>query len=233
MKRDTFIKPEQAIKLGIATGMYEGQEGTKPQAKSTPILAMKNQSKIAAMSKTLTEVKSLLASVKALFKAQIKNMNVQLEDGTLLYVMSEDGELVGKIAYIADSEGNPTDELAPAGNHKLQDGRTITVGEGGEITAVAEASAEGDPDMPDDDELMKALKAENAALKAELDGVKASLTEFKTVLASLKTNSVPPAKAAMVTGRTKDEPKPGKSIAENRAKLKEAKIKAQEKFTRK
>jgi hypothetical protein len=64
-----------------------------------------------------------------------------LEDGSSIFIESEDGELEGKNAFVADAEGNPTEEAAPNGTHLLRDGRSITIEEG-VVTSVQEATDE-------------------------------------------------------------------------------------------
>jgi len=77
--------------------------------------------------------------LKALIQGNQKNMIVQVPDGPSLYIFSEDGELAGKRAVLAE-DGEPTDQPAPSGTHALEDGREIVIGEGGVIESVGEAT---------------------------------------------------------------------------------------------
>jgi hypothetical protein len=77
---------------------------------------------------------SILAKIKNLGGGEGNtNLTLSLEDGTEIFVVTEDGVLEGNQVLIGD---NP----APDGSHTLSDGRVITV-EAGVITAVADAVA--------------------------------------------------------------------------------------------
>ena len=96
------------------------------------------------ISKTMSEerlslIEKGLNSLKALIQGNQKNMIVQVPDGPSLYIFSEDGELAGKRAVLAEG-GEPTDQPAPSGTHALEDGREIVIGEGGVIESVGEAT---------------------------------------------------------------------------------------------
>jgi len=98
------------------------------------------------------------------------NMELTLEDGAMIYVESEDGEL----------EGKATD--APDGTHKLQDGRSITV-EGGIVTSVQEDSAnmEGEEDAE-----KVAMQEQIADLQAQLQEALAMKVEHESKYADLE-----------------------------------------------
>ncbi len=94
---------------------------------------------------------------------EFKNLDITLEDGTMLYVETKDGEVEGKRVF--DAEGNPASD----GVKPLQDGRIITV-ENGVITAVQEVSADADavatnPENPMNQEQIDAL-VQDAVAKA-------------------------------------------------------------------
>ncbi len=103
----------------------------------------------------------------AMFKPDFKAMVIDLESGTKIFIESDDGEFVGKKAFKVDAEGNPTTEPADDGDHKLKDGRTITVKEG-VVTMVAEA----------------AKVDETTALKTEVEELKAKLIASETAAAT-------------------------------------------------
>lgn len=101
-----------------------------------------------------------------------------LEDGTIILVMSDDGDYTGK--QVSYEDGTP---LEP-GVYPLQAGRSITVGEGSTITEVkdAEPAAQAEPaptqntDMEKDKEI-ESLKAQLAeALKAKTDATAEATT---------------------------------------------------------
>ena len=101
---------------------------------------------------------------------QPENIDVELADGGMLFVESEDGEFVGKMVYLTDEEGNRTDQVAPEGTHQLVDGRSIVVDGEGMITEVTEAS-EDEPDARDKE--IEDLKAQLEAKNQEIDNFKA------------------------------------------------------------
>lgn len=108
----------------------------------------------------------------------IQNMAVELEDGTMIFVESEDGELEGKFAFIADEEGNKTEEKAPEGTHMLNDGRSITVDAEGMITSVQEVES--------DDMAVEDLKNEIERLKSELEAKNKASEELTNELSEYK-----------------------------------------------
>ena len=114
---------------------------------------------------------SIIDKAEKLFKNLLrfnpKNaVTIELADGKKLYVESEDGEFVGKKVFLIDAEGNPTEEVAPEGDHTLVDGRVITVNAEGVITAITEVPAEEDEESME--ERMEAALAENAALREQI-----------------------------------------------------------------
>ena len=134
------------------------------------------------MTQRMGKVEKALTALLAFFVPRAKAMSVKLADGTELFIDSEDGEVEGKTAYIA-SEGLPTEEVAPAGPHDLEDGRKITVGEGGVIESVSEAAPQAmtEEEMKAqvaamEQEKMNALQAKEA-METELTAVKAQLAQ--------------------------------------------------------
>ena len=116
----------------------------------------------------------------------------KLEDGTVV-ASTADAFVEGAPIFVVDAEGNTTP--APDGEHKLEDGTTITV-EGGMITTVVTAApAEEEMSAEDIEKNLNALvqklsevSSENESLKAkitELEGTKAELSKVKTELAAL------------------------------------------------
>lgn len=127
---------------------------------------MDNKEKVTAFEK-------MLSGVKNLFKLQLKNMATMTAEGVAIFIAgAEDGELVGKTVYLAE-EGLPTETLAPAGTHELEDGSTIVVDESGAITEVMEAAP---VEIPEDVEALKAtFEEEKNALKAAFEEEKKAL----------------------------------------------------------
>jgi ATP-dependent Clp protease, protease subunit len=123
------------------------------------------------------------AALKAAgIKAEIKAMDITLEDGNILRVDSETEDLVGKTAVLIDSEGN--ESTPPDGSHTDADGRVITTAEG-VVTEVAE---------PAEDEATAALNARIAALEADLaDATTALATATQAIEAQAKATTTQPA----------------------------------------
>lgn len=100
-----------------------------------------------------------------------KNMSVTLADGTVLMVMSEDGEWAGK--QVSTEQGTP---LEP-GEYPLSDGRVLVVGDQSTIAEVKEATTEAkEEENPED---MKA--------KEELEKAQARIKELESALEARNT----------------------------------------------
>lgn len=154
-------------------------KGEKSRYESLISKCVKMSEKVTALEKGLNALKARLGLIEP------KAMLVPLDGGeTELFVYSEDGEFEGKRAVIAEG-GEPTDENAPAGTHKLRDGREITVGEGGIIESVSESPeamyeeemAKKDEEMAKKEEQMAAMTEELNAAKEELKALKAQKAE--------------------------------------------------------
>jgi len=130
-----------------------------------------------SISKKLDDVMARLNKVVNL-SFDPKAVVITLEDGMNLFVESEDGEFVGKSVFMADDEGNRTDEPAPDGNHRLDDGREITV-ESGVITAVTE-------DETADNEIVEDLKQKVESLETELAKANADNKEALKMVDNVK-----------------------------------------------
>jgi len=192
MAEDTDIA-EQAIELGFANGIYtEDKERNKEKAKcvmfNAHYMAMSNKEKLIlnndnmaneATNDKLNAIEKALKGLSNMIFGSAKNMAVELEDGTQIFVFSEDGEFEGKRAVIADEDGRPTEENAPEGTHTLRDGRQIVVGEGGIIQAVEEApdaeAMEKERQAMEDEKKM--LMEEKEALQAKVEAMNAEMEE--------------------------------------------------------
>lgn len=99
--------------------------------------------------------------------------SVTLEDGTVILVMSEDGDFTGKPVTYED--GRP---LEP-GDYKLTEGRTITVGAGSTVTEVkdAEPAAQAEEVKPENTEEDMKKDEEIANLKALLAAAEAKAAQ--------------------------------------------------------
>lgn len=201
MRNETQLTDAQLLELNFATEIIGAAAPTKKAkalAFNSRIINNQNltinsiQMAEEAQNEKLNGLEKGLNKLFAFLKGNAKNMVLPLAGGeTQLYIFSEDGEIEGKKAVIAD-DGEPTDELAPAGEHSLNDGRKIVVGEGGIIESVSEAQAMyGEEEMKaalaQKEEEMKAMSEEKEkalqAAKSEMENLK---KEFATQLQALK-----------------------------------------------
>lgn len=106
--------------------------------------------------------KSLLGVIKNLFGLKkFKNEFTEtLADGSVIIVMSEDGDWTGK--PIVREDGAPLE----AGDYTLASGKVITIDANSTITKVTEAAPPEDEVKPEDMEKIKQLEAQLAAAKA-------------------------------------------------------------------
>jgi hypothetical protein len=131
---------------------------------------MNNEEKVNAFEKALKGFKNL-------FKLTLKNMATTTAEGVAIFIAgAEDGELVGKSVYLAE-EGLPTETIAPAGSHTLEDGSVIMVDEAGVITEVVAAAPVED---------VEALKATITAMEGDKEEMKASLSAMEDDKEELK-----------------------------------------------
>lgn len=145
MDKETFLNTEETIRLGFAD---KKMQPLKAVAKfDFKQVKMNDEQK-----GILAQIKDLVLGVKNESQEEKpNNMAITLEDGTMIFVYSEDGEFEGKSVVMADEDGEPTETPAPNGTHALDDGRSITV-EDGVITSVKEDDPE---DMDEEKEEMK------------------------------------------------------------------------------
>lgn len=148
---ETWLTADQAQQMGF---IDESVDAIKAVAKIN-------------LPKIISEMKDKKAT-ESLFKRfqnwLIKNeAREALEDGTVILVMSDDGDYTGK--QVSYEDGTP---LEP-GDYKLAAGRMIVVGEGSVITEVkdAEPAAQAEPPAPTQNTDMEKDK-EIESLKAQL-----------------------------------------------------------------
>jgi len=108
-----------------------------------------------------------------------KSLDLALKDGSMLTVMTENGDLVGKTATV---NGSP----APDGTHDLGDGRQIVIS-GGVITEVMEPETPEQKAIREATEKLAAAEAEKQALQAQAEVVKKELEQKAAALAAVKT----------------------------------------------
>lgn len=163
MKNETEFTMDEAIRYGFATDELEDEQEDPIQEliqnRANKVYAhgvayfnkskkqmKKPKAKTAGNSKeTRTRVNTLVAKLGKLLNLTgdetIKNLELELEGGDLIFTDAEDPEALENFgAWSVDADGNPVDPL-PDGDYTLADGRVITVAEG-MISAVAAAPEE-------------------------------------------------------------------------------------------
>jgi ATP-dependent protease ClpP protease subunit len=184
MAEDTNLGADLALNLGFATELADA-EYKALSFKSRVLTFSKNQldlidNQIENEMKTeekLNAFEKALAGLKNLFKVQLKNMAVVTKEGVAIFIAgAEDGELVGKTVYLAE-EGLPTETLAPAGDHTLEDGTTVTLDANGVITEV-----EAPEPVEDVEALRAAYEKEKMAMEEEKEKLAAQVAaQAKTI----------------------------------------------------
>lgn len=221
MRNEEFIDFKKCMDLGFVGGLYEITEDTYLQNKIFNIVnnfifkfeMEKNEVKQKieeAKEKSSNLLKQLLdyftgkdkeEKEKARIKAKIAlkaTVALMLDNGAMIYVDSEDGELVGKMAYTADQM--PVSE----GTHKLVDGRSIVVDASGMVTAVNEAEATATANTQTTEQAVTELaniQKQNKELEDNLEAMKAYLAGLQGQ--SLKTEGSNP-NPVIVTNKGKE-----------------------------
>lgn len=233
MKAETFLRPEQVVAMGFATGYTEQAPAdflanTRPLAYTKKYLSILNKSTKMAedVNKRLDGLEALIKGVKNLFSFKFKNMAVKLANGQELYISSEDGEIEGKRVELADAEGNPSGEAAPDGAHELQDGRIITVQDGiVQGVQVAESIEDLKAEMAEKEEAHNAALAEKdeeiQALAAKNEELSAKFGDIELAFKALKED---------VQGDTKEKDKKTAYNAKTYTAEEWAKLKPSEKI---
>jgi len=165
MQEERSFNAEDALKFGFVDEVLEQK---KAVAKFD--LKMENEQEVTGILAKIQEGINNLLKTKEPKNQEPENISLELEDGNMIWVRSEDGELEGKEVFMADEEGNPTDTPAPNGTHRLRDGRSITV-EDGRVMSVQEAE--------DRNREIEDLKAENDSLKDQLKAKEEAEAEAK------------------------------------------------------
>jgi len=145
---DVNISAEEAKALGIVSKIKAVKQAKPlPEVELEDLAAFVSEDK--NKSKINMNVKDRLKVLLGLNEpANLRAMELALADGTKI---TTNGVDVGNEVFVGE-------DLAPDGEHTLEDGRKI-ITEGGKIKEVIEAISEGGSELED-------LKAENAKLKA-------------------------------------------------------------------
>lgn len=168
---ETWLTADQAKQMGF---IDESVDAIKAVAKI-------NLPKIQNEMKETSQLQGLITRMTNFFKFK-NEMTETLEDGTIVIVMSEDGDFTGK--QIIYESGEPV----PAGEHKLASGKILVVDANSTITEVKEAvvdNTEVQQEMEKDKEIEN-LKAQLAEAQAKASQSEASVTTAKAESAKFK-----------------------------------------------
>jgi ATP-dependent Clp endopeptidase proteolytic subunit ClpP len=225
MKSETWLTASKALEIGFVDSIVNAKSTMARQ--QLPIKAQIKsdmQKEFTAEQKTWLEARlqSIENGFKNLFKSKFKNMVVKLQDGSEVFVETEDGDLMGKKVVTVEN-GEPTETAPLNGEHATEDGRVIVVADG-VITEVKEA--EDVEAMKKDLEKTKAL---NAELENQVADVTAQLEEVKTEFTNAM-NEFKTFKASVLNGKIeasqdfpKNAPKENKSLIEQALEIRNKK----------
>ncbi len=175
MQKNAPITAQQFKALGFATEIIESSD----QVMHLPALAYikalnlnnnKNTMKTEEVKNWFAKIENMIAAIG---KKVVKNLNVPLKDGTIVFVSTEqEAAAVGDAVFSDEAMTVP----AADGSYETESGQKIEVA-GGVITAIEEVVV-----ITED---LEALKTENANLKAELDALKGSKAEAENKVVEL------------------------------------------------
>lgn len=232
MASEANLGAEKALALGLATEMVESE---KPVSLKNRVLTFsRNQMQILEKEndnliltknqmqheEKLNAVEKLLRGLKNLFNSSLKNMAAVTKDGVAIFIAgAEDGELVGKTVYLAE-DGLPTEQLAPEGEHTLEDGSVITLDANGVIVSVAPAIDVEDltAKMEEKEKALQEKEAEILDLKAQIKALKENDAKKAEALEGLR-NEFSSLKNQIVGDPDDKKKKPATLPAEDFAKL--------------
>jgi len=161
MDDTTFMDADKMLDKGFITKKVEPMRA---------VALINNKMEISEKDKSW--LKKKFSAIENLFVATVndpKNMTVKVDDGSEIFIETEDDTLVGKKVFQV-KEGERSEDVVTDGTYVLEDGRSLTVA-GGVISAVEEAV--------EDSKEVETLKARITELEAEkvTADVKAEETE--------------------------------------------------------
>jgi len=205
MASETNLGADKALALGLATELAEDFKAVTLRNKV--VTFSRNQIDLIQKEQTdklilienqmqheekFNAFEKMLKGLKNLFNSSLKNMAAVTKDGVAIFIAgAEDGELVGKTVYLAE-EGLPTEQLAPEGEHVLEDGTTVVLDANGVITEVKPAIDVEDltAKMVEKEKVLQAKDAEILDLQNQIKALKASDAQKATALDGLKTEFI-------------------------------------------
>lgn len=234
MKQDTNIKPEDAVRLGFATGILEDSKEVSTSNKSisfsngmAELILNKVKSNNSEMSAIENTIENKLKPFSDVLNKISEKLGIKNETGEPTPEPKNEGEPTPEFhnASVELSEGGSvyfdgelaegvavfTDEAmetpAPDGEHALADGRTITVSEG-MVESVAPASSESEESEEEEMENKEVEELKNEVNELK-DTVQTQTESINKIAESL--NKLSPALEAMnsiVPGDTGGESTP-------------------------
>lgn len=184
---ETWLTSTEAHNMGFVDEVVDAIRAVAKADLTNPILKMEQKEKgLIAFFKNLLGLKK--------FKNEFTET---LQDGTVVVVMSEDGDWTGK--QVVTQEGEPL----PAGDYTLASGKVISVGENSTISEVKEqpAAAENNEDMSK----IKELETQLAAAKAGQQAAEAKAAELQTATQATEAKMEARFKALEAGFKTKEE----------------------------
>lgn len=160
MNKGTGVRGQLAVDLGFATDHAQAIQ-TKVFAMLKEAPAKKPKETKTKKAKKMNKYKKFKAMVsdfiKVLEQGEVVNIDLPLQDGSIIRVADAETEemATGKAAVLVAADG--TETPAPAGDHILADGRTVTVDDQSMITAISAPASE-----------MEALKNKIKELESKL-----------------------------------------------------------------
>jgi ATP-dependent Clp protease protease subunit len=159
------------------------------------------------MDKKAKSAKELLASFTNSFskifgegeEAEVSNLAMKTSEGKNIYIESDDIETaVGKAAYMADEEGNKTEELLPDGELSLEGGVTLVI-EGGVVSEIKSSELE---EARKEIENLKAqieqITAQKTTAESKVEEAKIEMLAFKKQLDEFQEMPAFTSKAKMI-----------------------------------
>jgi len=192
MDEETWLTPKEAKELGFIDSIITGAKAVAKletknihKMKDTKDTKDKELNMESISKKFLDGLDNIVKNIQKITGAE-HGMILDLEDGSQIFIDSDDGELEGKAAFTVDEEGNQTETKAPEGTHLLADGRSITINVDGIIESVQEADAEQKDKAA---EVTAALNKEVDELKAKLEDKKINEKKLADEMEVMKTNT--------------------------------------------
>ncbi|HET6224658.1 MAG TPA: head maturation protease, ClpP-related [Bacteroidia bacterium] len=167
MDKATFLSAEQAKDFGFVD---EVSQGLKMVA-YVDVTKFKTENTMDQ--KILESINNLGKKIEGLFKSAPKNLDATLEDGSKVFIETEDEILEGKAIFKVTEQGNaPLED----GSYALADARIIVVKDG-KVESVAEPAAQDDSAKQIED------------LKAQIEQLTNQLTEKDVLIENSKKES--------------------------------------------